>query len=83
MSKLRIPLHEKVAYGLGNFMPTAVTATGGMAMYFYTDVAGLSAAFIGTLLLLVRVVDAVWDIFVGHDVSCFPFGILCFQPQAQ
>ncbi len=69
MSKLRLPLHEKVAYGLGNFMPTAVTATGGMAMYFYTDVAGLSAAFIGTLLLLVRVVDAVWDIWVGRRVD--------------
>lgn len=69
MSQLRLPLHEKVAYGLGNFMPTAVTATGGMAMYFYTDVAGLSAAFIGTLLLLVRIVDAVWDIFVGRRVD--------------
>lgn len=69
MSKLRIPFHEKVAYGLGNFMPTAVTATGGMAMYFYADVAGLSAAFIGALLLLVRIVDAVWDIFVGRRVD--------------
>lgn len=69
MSQLRIPFHEKVAYGLGNFMPTAITATGGMAMYFYTDVAGLSAAFIGALLLLVRIVDAVWDIFVGRRVD--------------
>lgn len=69
MSPLRIPFHEKVAYGLGNFMPTAITATGGMAMYFYTDVAGLSAAFIGALLLLVRIVDAVWDIFVGRRVD--------------
>ncbi|HEY0954575.1 MAG TPA: glycoside-pentoside-hexuronide (GPH):cation symporter [Roseateles sp.] len=69
MSQLRIPFPEKVAYGLGNFMPTAVTATGGMAMYFYTDVAGLSAAFIGALLLLVRIVDAVWDIWVGRRVD--------------
>jgi GPH family glycoside/pentoside/hexuronide:cation symporter len=69
MSKLRLPFHEKVAYGLGNFMPTAVTATGGMAMYFYTDVAGLSAAFIGALLLLVRIVDAFWDIMVGRRVD--------------
>jgi len=66
---MRIPLHEKIAFGLGNFMPTAVTATGGLAMYFYTDVAGLSAAFIGTMLLLVRVVDAVWDIWVGRRVD--------------
>jgi len=69
MTALRIPFREKVAYGLGNFMPTAITATGGMAMYFYTDVAGLSAAFIGTLLLLVRVIDAFWDIWVGRRVD--------------
>ncbi len=69
MSTARLPFHEKVAYGLGNFMPTAVTATGGMAMYFYTDVAGLSAAFIGTLLLLVRVIDALWDVWVGRRVD--------------
>ncbi|MEN9893946.1 MAG: hypothetical protein RLY78_4241 [Pseudomonadota bacterium] len=63
------PLREQLAYGLGNFMPTAVTATGGMAMFFYTDVAGLSAAFIGALLLLVRIGDAVWDIGVGRRVD--------------
>jgi glycoside/pentoside/hexuronide:cation symporter, GPH family len=66
---MRIPLIEKVAYGLGNFMPTAVTATGGMAMYFYTDIAGLSAAFIGAMLLFVRIGDAAWDIYVGRLVD--------------
>jgi GPH family glycoside/pentoside/hexuronide:cation symporter len=60
---------EKVAYGCGNLFPTAVTATGGMAMYFYTDIVGLSAALIGTVLLLVRLSDAVWDIFVGRWVD--------------
>lgn len=64
-----IRLGEKVAYGLGNFFPTLVTATGGMAMYFYTDVVGLSAALIGTALLLVRLIDAVWDIYVGRWVD--------------
>lgn len=60
---------EKLAYGLGNFFPTLVTATAGMAMFFYTDVVGLSAALIGTVLLLVRLVDAFWDIFVGRWVD--------------
>lgn len=60
---------EKVAYGLGNLFPTLVTATGGMAMYFYTDVVGLGAALIGTVLLLVRLADALWDIFVGRWVD--------------
>lgn len=60
---------EKVAYGCGNFFPTLVTATAGMAMFFYTDVVGLSAALMGTLLLLVRLADALWDIYVGRWVD--------------
>ncbi len=66
---MRVPLHEKFAYGLGYFMPTAVTATSGLAMYFYTDVCLLSAAFIGAMLLVVRIGDAVWDLLVGRLVD--------------
>jgi GPH family glycoside/pentoside/hexuronide:cation symporter len=66
---MRIPLHEKIAFGLGNFFPTAVVATSGMAMYFYTDVAGFSVAFIGAMLLFVRIGDAVWDLVVGRLVD--------------
>jgi GPH family glycoside/pentoside/hexuronide:cation symporter len=61
---------EKLAYGCGNLFPTLVTATAGMAMFFYTDVVGLNAALIGTVLLLVRLIDAFWDIFVGRWVDC-------------
>ena len=60
---------EKLAYGCGNLFPTLVTATAGMAMFFYTDVVGLNAALIGTVLLLVRLVDAAWDIYVGRWVD--------------
>jgi GPH family glycoside/pentoside/hexuronide:cation symporter len=60
---------EKLAFGCGNLFPTVVTATAGMAMFFYTDVVGLNAALIGTVLLLVRLVDAFWDIFVGRWVD--------------
>lgn len=60
---------EKLAYGCGNLFPTLVTATAGMAMFFYTDVVGLSAALIGTVLLLVRLADAGWDVYVGRWVD--------------
>lgn len=66
---MRIAFSEKLAFGLGNFMPVVVTVTGGLAMFFYTDVAGLSAAFVGAMLLAVRLVDAVWDIWVGRRVD--------------
>ncbi len=77
---------EKLAYGCGNLFPTLTTATAGMAMFFYTDVVGLSAALIGTVLLLVRLADAGWDIYVGRWVDrtrtrwgqCRPF--LLFAP---
>jgi len=64
-----LSLGEKFAFGAGYLFPTIVTATGGMAMYFYTDVVGISAALIGTLLLLVRLADAGWDIVVGRWVD--------------
>lgn len=61
-----VPLRERLAYGLGTFLPTAVNATGGMVMFFYTDVMGLSAALMGMILLITRAGDAVWDIYVGR-----------------
>lgn len=65
----RLSLGEKFAFGAGFLFPTVVTATGGMAMFFYTDIVGISAALIGSLLLLVRLADAGWDIVVGRWVD--------------
>lgn len=64
-----LSLGEKFAFGAGYLFPTVVTATSGMAMFFYTDVVGIAAALIGTLLLLVRLADAGWDIVVGRWVD--------------
>ncbi len=69
LSPRNLTFAEKLAYGCGNLFPTLVTATAGMAMFFYTDVVGLSAALIGTVLLLVRLADAGWDIYVGRWVD--------------
>jgi len=62
------PLSKKevVSYGLGDLGGgLAWNAIGAFALYFYTDVALLSAALIGTMLLVTRVLDAVLDIAVG------------------
>lgn len=57
---------EVISYGLGDLGGgLAWNAIGAFALYFYTDVALLSAALIGTMLLVTRVLDAILDIAVG------------------
>lgn len=62
----RLSWIEKIGYGLGdtatNFVYASVTILLG---YFYTDVYGLSAATVATILLVVRIVDAVTDPLMG------------------
>lgn len=66
-SSIRLP--EKLAYGLGAIASTSVNASAGYLLFFYTDVAGIAAATAGTLLLIARVWDALWDLFVGRMID--------------
>ncbi|AAK81352.1 GPH family glycoside/pentoside/hexuronide:cation symporter [Clostridium acetobutylicum] len=66
MHKIKIPLVEKISYGLGD---TASILTFQMVsvyiMFFYTDVFGLSTASIAVLLLSARIIDALIDPIIG------------------
>jgi len=65
-----LPWHEKFAYGLGDFASNLVFATlSTFLMFFYTDVFGLSAAAVGTLLFVARAVDACWDLLLGTFID--------------
>jgi GPH family glycoside/pentoside/hexuronide:cation symporter len=65
-SMTAIPAREKLAYGMGDFASMLIFQTvGTFLMFFYTDIGGLPAAAVGTLLLVARVFDAVWDICLG------------------
>lgn len=65
-----INLKEKVGYGLGDFASQLLFAAAGTFLtFFYTDVVGISAGAVGTLMLVARVLDAFADIGIGALVD--------------
>lgn len=61
---------ETAAYGLGAIGKDMVYAlSAGYVMYYYQDILGLSAAFVGFILMIARVFDAVNDPFMGVLVA--------------
>lgn len=65
-TKMKLTIKEKLGYGLGdtgsNIVFQVVIA---FMMFYYTDVFGITAAEAGTLMLVVRVFDAITDPLMG------------------
>ncbi len=62
----KVTVKEKIAYGLGDLgNNVAYGALGFYLVFFLTDVAGISPAWAGYIFLIVRLWNAVCDIFVG------------------
>jgi GPH family glycoside/pentoside/hexuronide:cation symporter len=91
----RLPLSEKLAFGAGDLGPAIATAIASFfQLFFLTTVAGLSPGAAGTILLVVKIWDAVNDPVMGwltdRTVSKYgrrrpwllygalPFGLLFF-----
>ena len=61
-----LKLHEKIGYGFGDAASSMFWKLFGMyLMFFYTDIFGIPAAVVGTMLLVTRIGDAAFDPFVG------------------
>ena len=61
---------ETVSYGLGDMACSlGWNAAAAFALYFYTDIALLPAAAIGTLFFATRIFDAIFDIAIGIAVD--------------
>jgi GPH family glycoside/pentoside/hexuronide:cation symporter len=62
----RLAIKEKFGYGLGDTASNIVfQVVINFMLYFYTDVFGITAAAAGTLMLVVRLFDAVTDPIMG------------------
>jgi len=63
---MKLSFKEKVGYGLGDFACNLVFSTLMLyLMFFYTDVFGIPAAVVGTLMLVISVWDAISDPLMG------------------
>ena len=61
-----VSVKEKIAYGLGDTASNIVFQTVMLFLtFFYTDIYGISPAFVGTMFLAVRIIDAVTDPLMG------------------
>jgi glycoside/pentoside/hexuronide:cation symporter, GPH family len=67
---MNLKFSEKLAYGMGDFASNLVFATvSTFLMYYYTDIYGLQAVVVGTLLFVARVIDALWDLYLGTIID--------------
>ncbi|HJE44175.1 MFS transporter [Levilactobacillus namurensis] len=61
---------EKVSYGLGDFATNLTwSAIGSFIVFYYTDTIGLAAAAIGTIMLISKSLDGIWDLIMGAAVD--------------
>lgn len=66
----RISTRAIFSYMLGDFgcnLAFALTTT--WLLFYYTDIAGISAASVGTMFFIVRLMDAFFDLFAGRMVD--------------
>lgn len=66
MTPNKLPLREKLAYGCGDFASVLYWQTFMRYLpFFFTDIFGISAAALGTMLLVSRIWDGVNDPLIG------------------
>lgn len=66
----KISTKERLGYGLGDLATNLAWASLGMFItYFYTDVIGIAAGTVGTILLLSRFLDGISDVVMGTLVD--------------
>lgn len=68
--KTRLSWYNVLGYGVGDIANNFAFAMGSLFLLsYYTDVAGIGAAAAGTMLMLVRVLDAGFDLLAGRIID--------------
>ncbi|KHF39365.1 MFS transporter [Halalkalibacter okhensis] len=66
----KIKLSERIGYGMGdlasNFIWQAMSI---FIVYFYTDVIGIAAGIVGSIMLFSRIFDGVSDVLMGYAID--------------
>lgn len=63
-------MRDKIGYAAGDFANDLTFVIAALFMMkFYTDIMGVSAALVGTLMMAAKVVDAFTDVFMGQVVD--------------
>lgn len=73
----KVTFKERLAYGFGDFSSNILySAMAAFLMFYYTDYVGVSAAAVGTIMLVSRLFDGVSDLIMGViiDKTKSPFG---------
>lgn len=73
----KVTFKERLAYGFGDFSSNILySAMAAFLMFYYTDYIGVSAAAVGTIMLVSRLFDGVSDLIMGViiDKTRSPFG---------
>ena len=66
----QLTLKQKIAYGIGAVGKDMVYAlSANYVLYYYKDIIGLSSSFVGLILMIARIFDAVNDPFMGILVA--------------
>ena len=69
-SNVKTSVFEKVSYGMGDVACNVVFAlTSGLVVYFYTNVMGISAAMVGTIIMISKLFDGISDFAIGFIVD--------------
>ena len=80
----RLAIKEKFGYGLGDTASNIVfQVVINFMLYFYTDIFGITAAAAGTLMLVVRLFDAVTDPLMGGALSGWILAYVGYQPNVE
>ena len=75
MESQAISVKEKIGYGMGDAASHIIFDNVMLyMMFFYTDIFGIPAGFVGTMFLLARALDAVSDPCMGRRPYSQPLG---------